>query len=80
MKELIRELIKAISTMVVVFGVVVLHWFQLMKEIDTYKISLHGTVWLSMTILGFYVAMCVFAIIFLRWIWPRREDGSKKIE
>lgn len=72
-----KKFIKVISTMIVVFGGIILHCFQLIKEINQYGGNIHS-LFLPLTIFGFYVMLVTFAVIFLLWIW--KEDESKKIE
>jgi len=70
-----KKSIKVISTIIVVFGGIILHYFRLIKEINSYGGNLHD-LFLPLTILAFYAMFVTFAVFFLIWVW--NEDESKK--
>jgi len=71
-----------LCTFVVTFGLIVVHFIEFAKELDTFNISLFEFVWLRSIVIAFYVIVILIAFAFLGWVygWVYNCGSKKKTE
>jgi len=71
-----------LCTFVVTFGLIFVHFIELMKELHSLNIYLFGSVWLRSIVIAFYVIVILIALVFLGWVygWIYNYGSKKKAE